>query len=176
MSHRSLSAQGSDCYFSYSKDDYFWGFWGDTESCCPHQAKAPVEVVYDGNINIGELWPVVCALHRQCRNWRDCVVEIVTDNTQVYHALRTGRGKNHISMQWLRELFWVTAFYNINIRSSWIKGSDNILADSLSRLKNVDCIEICADRIMDFNICCRPRLVAAGVAACPGPVLGGLNH
>ena len=156
----------------YSLDDYFWGFWGEDGEWCPHHAKCPLEVVYDDNINIGELWPVVTALHRQCHNWRDCVVECVTDNTQVYHALRTGRGRNHVTMQWLRELFWMCAFFNIHIKSSWIRGSDNILADSLSRLRNPDCVEICEDRIYDFGVCCRPRLAERGVGPCTVPVLG----
>ena len=156
----------------YSWDDYFWGFWNKTDEVCPHHAKAPAHVVYNDNINIGELWPVVVALHRSCQQWRDCVVEVVTDNTQVYHALRTGRGKNYVTMEWLRELFWVSAFFNIHIKSSWIRGSDNILADSLSRLKNPDCVDICADRIFDFAICCRPRLIEEGMGPSTSLVLG----
>ena len=156
----------------YSIDDFFWGFWTSEETMCPHQAKPPRQVVYDDNINIGELWPVVTALQRQCQNWKNCIVEIVTDNTQVYHALRTGRGINRVTMEWLRELFWISAFYNIHVRSSWIRGVDNILADSLSRLKNPDCIEVCSDRIIDFAVCCRSGLLKERMGPCEVPLLG----
>ena len=30
--------------------------------------------------------------------WKDVVVEVVTDNTQVYHEIRTGRGSNPTTM------------------------------------------------------------------------------
>ena len=76
----------------HSLDDYFWGFWTVDEVCCPHQARAPQEPIYYDNINVGELWPVLAGLHRCCSLWRDCIVNVVTDNTQVYHELRSGRG------------------------------------------------------------------------------------
>jgi hypothetical protein len=142
----------------------FWGFgvlgfWGDHEPICPHQSKAPVEPIYYNNINVGELWPVLVALHRCCTGWKNCVIEVVTDNTQVYHELRSGRGSNPTSMSWLREIFWTTALYNIYIKPSWIRSEDNLLADCLSRLKNPDSAIVCADKIMDFDFCCRPRLL-----------------
>ena len=147
----------------YSEDDYYWGFWGDHNPVCGHQAKAPTEPVYYDNINVGELWPVLKALHRCAPSWRDCIIEVVTDNTQVYHELRTGRGSNPTTMAWLREIFWVTALHNIYIKPSWIRSQDNILADSLSRLRNSDCVTICADHIYDFEYCCRPHLIKRGL-------------
>ena len=78
----------------HSDYDFFWGFWEEMDTICSHHAAAPREPVYYDNINVGELWPVLTALHRCCALWKDCIVEVVTDNTQVYHELRTGRGSN----------------------------------------------------------------------------------
>ena len=148
----------SSGFGGHSVYDYYWGFWGDHDPVCPHQAKAPLEPIYRDNINVGELWPVLVALQRSCVSWKNCVVEVVTDNTQVYHELRTGGGSNPTTMGWLREVFWTTAMFNIYIKPSWIKSEDNLLADCLSRLRNVDSITVCADQIIDFDLCCRPRL------------------
>ena len=150
----------SSGFGGHSDWDHFYGFWKDETQACPHQARCPVDEVFYDHINVGELWPVLVGVQRQCASWRNCIVNVVTDNTQVYHALRTGRGKNYSTMGWLRELFWLTSFFNIYIRPSWICSADNVLADALSRLKNQDCVAICDHLIDGFHLCCRPGLVA----------------
>ena len=143
---------------AYTDSDFFWGFWKVEDKWCGHQESAPIEEVFRNHINVGEMWPVVAGLHRWCSEWRDCIVEVVTDNTQVQHALRTGRSSNPSTMKWLREIFWVCAFNNIYIKSTRIASKDNILADSLSRLKNVDCVTICDSILTEFSCCCRVGL------------------
>ena len=140
---------------AYTDSDFFWGFWKIEVNLCTHQESAPMEEIFRNHINVGEMWPVVAGLHRWCSDWRDCIVEVVTDNTQVQHALRTGRSSNPSTMKWLREIFWVCAFHNIYIKTTRIASKDNILADSLSRLKNVDCVTICDSILPEFSCCCR---------------------
>ena len=165
-------ASSTSGFGAHSEYDYFWGFWNVHETICPHHEKAPTDNVFVDHINIGELWPVVVALHRCCHVWKDSILNVITDNTQVYYALATGRGKNATTMAWLRELFWVCAFHNIHIVPSWIRSEDNTLADALSRLKNPDCMVICEDYILDFGLCCRPRLTETRMGPCSGLVLG----
>ena len=156
----------------HSEDDYFWGLWGDHGEACVHQARAPLEPIYKDNINVGELWPILAALHRCCSIWRNCVIDVVTDNTQVYHEICTGRGTNPTTMGCLREIFWTTALYNIYLRPSWIRSEDNLLVDCLSRLKNPDSVIVCCDLIENFNVCCRFRLAEKGLGPDTCLVLG----
>ena len=150
----------SSGFGAYTDSDFFWGFWKVDDCSCIHQERAPQEEIYRDHINVGEMWPVVSGIHRWCSQWKNCIVEVVTDNTQVQYALRTGRSSNPSTMMWLREIFWVCAFFNIYIKSSRIASKDNILADSLSRLKNNDCVLICDSILPEFSYCCRARLPA----------------
>ena len=144
----------------YTDSEFFWGFWKIHEGHCAHHESAPREEVFRDHINVGEMWPVVAGIHRWCDSWRNCIVEVVTDNTQVQHAIRTGRSSNPSTMAWLREIFWVCAFHNIYLKATRIASKDNILADSLSRLKNQDCVIICDDILPVFSSCCRAQLAA----------------
>lgn len=121
---------------------------------------------YDDHINEKELWPVLVSLSKWGCNWRNSTVQVTTDNTQVLGVLRTGKSSNTTAMAWARELFWSCCFYNINIRCNWIPGVDNVVADSLSRLNNPDCVTVCSATLPDYHFttcCCRivrtdPRL------------------
>lgn len=58
------------------------------------------------NINVLELWPIVFAVKRCVRWWKNRIVNSVTDNTQVKAALNTGRSRNRLPMGWLRLIFF----------------------------------------------------------------------
>ena len=165
---------GAECIQVYSdssgygfgahiEDDYFWGVWGENVRLCSHQENPPINEVYQDHINITELWPVVVAIHKWGVRWRNCSVMMVTDNTQVQGWVNTGRSTNPYAMSWLRELFWVSAFYNISIKSSRISSKDNMIADGLSRLNNEDCRSICDIHIPGFSACCRVVRAEAGM-------------
>ena len=156
----------------YSSTDYFWGSWSRKAGACPHSENPPINEVYDPHINVTELWPVVVAIHRWGVTWRNRRVTVVTDNTQVQRALNTGRSKNAYTMAWLREIFWVSAFYNINISAERIASADNIIADSLSRLNNDNCVVICSNELYCFTTCCRARCTAWGMGRDTRLVLG----
>ena len=149
-----LGTDASDYGFGGHSDfGYFWGRWQGYQGVCPHESRPPQEV-FDDHINEEELWPVLVGCQRWGEAWRDSVVHVHTDNTQVQAVLNTGRSHNATAMAWARELFWVCTFYNIYLKGFWIAGVDNILADSLSRLNNPDCVTICCDKLPEFVNCC----------------------
>ena len=153
-------------------EDYFWGVWKEMALGCPHSEDSPREA-YEDHINITELWPVVVAIHRWGASWRNLDVLVVTDNTQVQGWVNSGRSCNPYAMAWLRELFWVAAFFNINVRACRITSGDNVWADALSRLNNPDCLFICEHDIQGFSDCCRAARAASGVVGDQGHVLVG---
>ena len=148
---------------AHISDDYFWGVWGEEAADCPHSVDPPIYDSYSDHINITELWPVVVAIHRWGVMWRDSTIWIVTDNTQVQSWVNSGRSISPYAMAWLRELFWVAAFYNLNIKAGRISSEDNIWADALSRLNNPDCVYICEHDIVGFSECCRVAGAARGM-------------
>ena len=99
-----------------------------------HYEEPPTVPPKDDNINVLELWPVLVAVKRWGESWDNKTICMVTDNTQVMAALRTGRSKNTTSMAWLRKIFWESVTRNFQIRSVYIKSADNVICDSLSRL------------------------------------------
>ena len=158
---------GAYCEFGYT-----WGLWSGEGDRCEHEYHAPKED-YDDHINEKELWPVLVSLVKWGELWRDSVVHVTTDNTQVLAVLRTGKSSNATAMAWARELFWSSCFYNIDLRCRWIPGVDNIVADALSRLNNPDCREICAACLPGFDVCCYRIAESDGrLGGAEGAVLG----
>ena len=169
----SIGTDASDHGFGgFSDFGHFWGCWEGSQGRCPHEASPPTED-YDDHINEEELWPVLVGCQRWGEAWRDSVVYVSTDNTQVQAVLNTGRSHNATAMAWARELFWVCTFYNIYLKGVWVAGVDNILADSLSRLYNKDCVTICCDKLPEFVDCCsRVAGLGTGVGGRKRALLG----
>ena len=143
-----------------------------TDLVCVHAEHPPISGAYDDHINVTEMWPVVVAMHRWCHLWKNKLVWLVTDNTQVEGGVNSGRSANPYSLFWLREIFWVAAFYNIHLRAIHIPSGDNRIADSLSRLKNPDCVDVCCDLIPGFIDCCyRVGHFETRVGSCKDAVL-----
>ena len=99
-----------------------------------HWANPPFYCSSDLNINVLELWPIVCAAKRWGHLWKGRKVRVYTDNTQVLMMINTGRSSNLDCMCWLRELFWLSFLLNFHIVSSHILSVDNVIPDFLSRL------------------------------------------
>ena len=120
--------------------DYFYGFWGNhrVEGISNSHMESPPIMdnirVHEGNINVYELWPVLVGLRRWARHYSNSRVSVITDNMQVLAMVNTGRSKNKLCMEWLREIFWVCFIHNIELFASYIRSEDNVLADHLSRL------------------------------------------
>ena len=80
-----------------------------------HLPTSPDENQGCSDINVLELWPVLLAIHEWGYLWKDRKVTLWIDNTQVMQMVLTGRSRSVKCMGWLRDLFWVCAFYNIHL-------------------------------------------------------------
>lgn len=105
---------------------------------CTHVVGASVEWCDRDNINVMELWPVLCAINRWGNDMRNRKIIIRSDNSQVVTMLNTGRLSNIQCMRWLRELFWLSFIFNIHIVGVHVKSVDNTLADYLSRASDIN--------------------------------------
>ena len=150
--------------------DYFYGSWVNDEAFfekgCGHQVEPPVYDnlhVHDRNINVYELYPVLVGIKRWAKTYANTRVNCITDNMQVLAMLNSGRSKNKLCMEWLREIFWICFIHNIEIYSTYIKSEDNVLADQLSRLQYKGFPEKCQNTLIENEMCCSiSRLVAGG--------------
>ena len=88
----------------------------------------------DDNINVLELWPIVVGLNRRALHLRNKSLFVFTDNTQVMFMLLHGNSVNATCCRWIREIFWLTAIFNINIIPKYINTNSHLVADTLSRL------------------------------------------
>ena len=102
------------------------GFTHSTGHEIPSQLQA--------NINYLELYAALHAIRRWSPHWANCHVCLHTDNTQAMSFLNKGSCKNTTAMDWLREIFWLSAIYNFRLTPCHIKGLENVFADHLSRL------------------------------------------
>ena len=106
------------------------------------------------NINILELWPILLAVNRWGKLWKDRIVVFITDNTQVKAAINTGRSRNKLMMKWLRLIFWESIQNNFEIQSVYINTKVNIVCDSLSRLDKFKSIARIRDVDINQYMCC----------------------
>ena len=152
-------------YGAWSGSDYFYGSWSGVDNFSPGSDhwESPPEcadfVVHKRNINVYELWPVLVGLRRWASRYKNTRLNAVTDNMQVLAMLNTGRSKNKLCMEWLREIFWICFIHNIEIYSTYIKSADNTLADQLSRLDYKNVPNKCRVSLQEFDMytaSCRP--------------------
>ena len=140
--------------------DWLTGFWNDDDvpvdfiQGCSDLAPPPSFDVPPKNINVFELWPVVAGIHCWAPLYRNCCIHVVTDNMQVLAMLNTGRSANKTCMTWLRKLFWTCFVNNIDIFATYIKSSDNELADALFRAAYPGGQAKCATLLANLNMCC----------------------
>jgi len=87
------------------------------------------------HINIKETMAVVVAILRWAPMLQNSCVTIYTDNTTTRAHINKGACCNPQLMVHLRELFWLSTLYNFEITCVHIPGSENIYADSISRLR-----------------------------------------
>lgn len=142
-------------FAAWHLQDYLFGFWGQNNYSCIHVSPPPVfNELSNSNINIKELWPVVAGLKKWGEGWRNQYVLLHSDNTQVITMIASGRSRNTQAMCLLREIFWICALYNIDLRATYINTKDNTLADKLSRLpQDVKKLNPFGMPI-SFNLCC----------------------
>lgn len=66
--------------------------------------------------------------------FRNRTIYIYTDNTFTSAIINKCACRNNKLMQLLRRMFWISAKYNFVVRSKYIKGVNNNMADCISRL------------------------------------------
>ena len=89
------------------------------------------------NVNYLELYAALQAIRRWSPHWANCHVCLHTDNTQAMAFRNKGSCKNPTAMDWLREIFWLSALYNFRLTSRHITGLANVFADRLSRVTEI---------------------------------------
>ena len=77
---------------------------------------------------------VVLSVIRWGHLWTNKSVVVFTDNMTTKCIINKGSSRNKILMTRLRELFWLSAIHNFDIKAKFISGRNNVIADSASRL------------------------------------------
>ena len=123
----------------------YWlaGIWTPNNIVCPrlcfsgnwvhttgHKLLSQLKV----NINYLELYVALQAIRRWSPTWANCHVCLHTDNTQTMTFPNKSSCKNPAAMDWLQEIFWLSATYNFCLSSHHILGLENVFADRLSHL------------------------------------------
>lgn len=106
-------------------------------SCHSHwkNIDKPTLVPRNDNVNFWELIAVWQAVSRYAESAMNSHVIIMSDNTQVVAMLNGDASINESCLELLREIFWLSAIFNVYITSRYIPGVENVVADELSRLK-----------------------------------------
>lgn len=86
------------------------------------------------HINVKETLAIALAVKRWAPLWAGCSVVIHSDNITALCALNKGSSKSALSMDAVRDIFWLSAVFNFRIRGVHIAGVDNEAADAVSRL------------------------------------------
>ena len=76
--------------------------------------------VASAHINLKETFTVLAALDRWKHDLRDKCIVVRSDNHTTISALNKGTCRNQQIMQWLREIFWLSATYNFRITARYI--------------------------------------------------------
>jgi hypothetical protein len=85
------------------------------------------------DINVIEMYAILIGLKLWSENLYNTRTQIWCDNLVSVTVLNSGRTKDPILLTLLREIAFIAAKYNFQIRSHHIRGSDNRLSDLLSR-------------------------------------------
>lgn len=107
----------------YYNGDYFYVNWA-----------IDFPVFRKEHINIKETLAVVLSVLRWGHLWQNKTVIVLTDNMTTKCILNKGSTKNNVLMSLLRDLFWLSAMYNFDIKGKFLSGRCNIIADAASRL------------------------------------------
>ena len=96
-----------------------------------------------------ELLPILFALVVWGRQWVGRRVECQCDNMAVVVVINSGRSRDKVIMHLLRCMFFVVAQLDIQIHATHLPGVENIAADSLSRNRISDFLQVVpgADRL-----------------------------
>ena len=97
-------------------------------------APIPTFVGLDLNITQLEMINVLIALRVWASHWAPSTVRFSCDNLSVVQVVTSGKTKDSFLNACLRNIWLITASYDIDLLIEHIQGSKNIIADSLSRI------------------------------------------
>lgn len=96
------------------------------EKDCPEYKDLP--------INYKEAATAALCMGRWAPQWKDKLVFLYSDNKCTVSIINKCSCKSEPVMNILRQNFWIMANHNIHLKAVYLKGTDNILADAVSRL------------------------------------------
>ena len=108
----------------------------------------------DLHINYKEvlaLWPAAMLYGNM---WHDRTVTVYSDNQAAVSIINRGSAKNPLVMDYLRDIFWVSAVNNFRLRAIYYPGRLNRLADAASRLTEkggVRCLQAALETTFHSN-------------------------
>ena len=151
----------------YMGHDWAAGSWEvvpefEVQSECSHIVNPPVQdrdLVDFSNINVLELWPILVGIKRWSKILRNKSLTLFTDNTQVMHMLLKGSSTNLTCMAWIKEIYWTCVFNNIDLKPKYVNTHNNLVADTLSRLKYFKAIDEPLRALTGTDLCCIPHLL-----------------
>ena len=82
-----------------------------------------------------EMLNIVVVLKIWTYQWKDKKIQIKCDNIAVVEELLSSRTKNAILGTCARNIWMLSALFNIHIEIEYITGKPNVIADLLSRYK-----------------------------------------
>ena len=80
-------------------------------------------------------------------DWKDQCILIRCDNENAVVVCMTGKTRDPFLNFCLREIWFITAKFNIELRVTHIRGRDNAIADALSRGKTDKLCKLCIQSI-----------------------------
>ena len=117
--------------FSRNIDSWLTGVGGVWNNRV-YSAPIPTFVGLDLNITQLEMINVLIALRVWASHWVHSTVRFSCDNLAVVQVVTSGKTKDSFLNACLRNIWLVTATYDIDLLIDHIQGSKNIIADSLS--------------------------------------------
>lgn len=86
------------------------------------------------HINYKEAFMILQAAKRWAPYWSRQRIILKSDSEVAAAIVNKGTTPCPIIMEWLRELFWLSEYYDFHLIVDHIPGSLNVIADSISRL------------------------------------------
>ena len=86
------------------------------------------------HINFKEVFAIVAAVFRWGHLWCNAKVTFLTDSECAKAILSKGTTQNALVMKYIRLVFWTSVKFDFDIHCVHVRGSDNTLPDTISRL------------------------------------------
>ena len=90
--------------------------------------------ISDAHINVKEFATVVLSAQRWGPLWANSRVLVRSDNSTTVSCINRGTSRSPLIMKLMRYMFWLSAGYNFHLIALHVPGTENSLADKISRL------------------------------------------